>query len=96
MRLRAGALRSSGRSRPWQRFPGQYLLDDAVRLAGRFGEADVDVTLEVVAGVPHVFQNYAGQLDEADAALDRAAAFLAARIRVRETVFQPRGTGRPA
>jgi acetyl esterase/lipase len=58
----------------------EVLLDDAVRLAGRFGEADVDVTLEVVAGVPHVFQEFAGLLDEADAALDRVAAFLTGRV----------------
>lgn len=63
----------------------EVLLDDAVALAGRFGDADIDVTLEVVAGVPHVFQNFMGQLDEADAALDRAARFLSGRIEVRET-----------
>jgi epsilon-lactone hydrolase len=58
----------------------EVLLDDSVRLAGRLGEADVDVTLEVVASVPHVFQEFTGFLDEADAALDRVAAFLTARI----------------
>jgi monoterpene epsilon-lactone hydrolase len=52
------------------------LLDDAVRLATRAAESEVDVTLEVVAGVPHVFQLYAGRLDEADEALDRAGRFL--------------------
>ncbi|HVT71059.1 MAG TPA: alpha/beta hydrolase [Trebonia sp.] len=61
----------------------EVLLDDAVRLAGRFGEADVDATLEIVAGVPHVFQNFTGLLDEADAALDRAGSFLAERIGAR-------------
>jgi acetyl esterase/lipase len=63
----------------------EVLLDDAVLLAGRFGDADTDVTLEIVAEVPHVFQNFTGQLDEADAALDRAAAFLTARIGARRT-----------
>lgn len=63
----------------------EVLLDDAVALAGRFGDADIDVTLEVVAGVPHVFQSFTGQLDEADAALDRAARFLSARIEARDT-----------
>ena len=60
----------------------EVLLDDSVLLAGRFAAADVDVTLEVVAGVTHVFQSLAGTglLDEADAALDRAAAFLATKI----------------
>jgi len=54
----------------------EILLDDAVRLAARAGVADVDVTLEIVAGVPHVFQNRFGELDEADAALDRAGRFI--------------------
>jgi acetyl esterase/lipase len=61
----------------------EVLLDDAVRLAGRFGGADIDVTLEIVAGVPHVFQNLTGLLDEAGEALDRAASFLAERIGTR-------------
>ncbi|MFF8928816.1 alpha/beta hydrolase [Streptomyces longwoodensis] len=54
----------------------EVLLDDAVRLAGRAGADDVEVTLEVGPGLPHVFQHYYGRLDEADAALDRAARFL--------------------
>ena len=39
-------------------------------------EAGVDVILDVTADVPHVFQAFAGVLDEADQALDRAALFL--------------------
>ena len=58
----------------------EVLLSDAVRLAGRAAAADVPVTLEVTPGVPHVFQAYAAVLDEADVALDRAAAFLRARF----------------
>ncbi|WP_326780177.1 alpha/beta hydrolase [Streptomyces longwoodensis] len=54
----------------------EVLLDDAVRLAGRAGADDVEVTLEVGPGLPHVFQHHYGRLDEADAALDRAARFL--------------------
>ena len=54
----------------------EILLDDSVRFAARAAAADVDVILDVTAGVPHVFQSYAGQLDEADAALDRAARFI--------------------
>jgi monoterpene epsilon-lactone hydrolase len=38
------------------------------------------VTLDVVPGVPHVFQAYAAILDEGDAALDRAATFVAANF----------------
>jgi monoterpene epsilon-lactone hydrolase len=40
----------------------------------------VAVTLEVTPGAPHVFQGFAGFLDEAAAALDRAAAFIKARL----------------
>lgn len=54
----------------------EILLDDATRLAARAAAADVAVTLDVTPGAPHVFQGFAGMLDEADAALDRAAAFL--------------------
>jgi acetyl esterase/lipase len=38
--------------------------------------ADVTVTLDVTDGVQHVFQAFAAMLDEADAALVRASAFL--------------------
>jgi acetyl esterase/lipase len=58
----------------------EVLLSDALRLAARAAIADVPVTLEVTPGVPHVFQAYAGLLDEAGAALDRAAAFLTAQL----------------
>jgi monoterpene epsilon-lactone hydrolase len=58
----------------------EILLSDALRLAGRAATADVPVTLEVTPGVPHVFQAYAAVLDEADVALDRAAAFLQAQF----------------
>jgi acetyl esterase/lipase len=58
----------------------EILLSDATRLATRAAAADVAVTLDVVPGVPHVFQAYAAVLDEGDAALDRAAAFLAANF----------------
>ena len=58
----------------------EILLSDAIRLAARAATADVAVTLEVVPGVPHVFQAYAALLDEGDAALDRAAAFVTANF----------------
>ena len=54
----------------------ELLLDDSVRLADRAREAEVDVILDVTAGVPHVFQAFTGTLDEAGQALDRAALFL--------------------
>ncbi len=58
----------------------ELLLDDSVRLAERARNADVDVILDVTANVPHVFQSFIGQLDEADQALDRAALFLTQHV----------------
>jgi acetyl esterase/lipase len=54
----------------------EILLSDALRLAATAANADVQVTLDVTPGVPHVFQGFAAALDEAGAALDRAAVFL--------------------
>ena len=54
----------------------EILLSDALRLASRAAVDDVRVTLDVVPGVPHVFQGYAAMLDEGEAALSRAANFL--------------------
>jgi epsilon-lactone hydrolase len=59
----------------------EMLLDDSTRMAARARAAGVDVILDITADVPHVFQTYAGVLDEADEALDRAALFLTQRIR---------------
>jgi len=58
----------------------ELLLDDSTRLAARATAAGVDVILDITAGVSHVFQTYAGILDEADRALDRAALFLRQHI----------------
>jgi acetyl esterase/lipase len=58
----------------------EILLSDALRLAGRAAISDVPVILDVTPGVPHVFQAYAGLLDEAGAALDRAAGFLTTQL----------------
>jgi acetyl esterase/lipase len=58
----------------------EVLLDDAVRLARAAATADVEVTLEITPGVPHVFQAYHPLLDEASAALDRAGQFLSAHL----------------
>ena len=58
----------------------EVLLSDALRLASRAAISDVPVTLDVTPGVPHVFQAYAGFLDEAGAALDRAADFVKAQL----------------
>ena len=61
----------------------EILLDDATRLAARAAAADVQVTLEVTPGVPHVFQAFAALLDEAGAALDSAGAFIRAHLSAR-------------
>jgi epsilon-lactone hydrolase len=58
----------------------EVLLDDAVRLARQAATADVEVTLDITPGVPHVFQAYYPILDEAAAALDRAGQFLSAHL----------------
>ncbi|MFF0464539.1 alpha/beta hydrolase [Streptomyces mexicanus] len=63
----------------------EVLLDDSTRLAARARDAGVDVVLDVTADVPHVFQCFAGVLDEADEALDRAALFLSQRVRAGDT-----------
>jgi acetyl esterase/lipase len=58
----------------------EILRDDAVTLAERLADAGCDVTLDLWHAVPHVWQIYARWLPEADAALDRAAAFLRSRL----------------
>jgi epsilon-lactone hydrolase len=58
----------------------EVLLDDSTRLAARARDAEVDVVLDVTAGVPHVFQTYWDRLDEADHALERAALWLAQHL----------------
>jgi monoterpene epsilon-lactone hydrolase len=55
-------------------------LDDSTRMTTRAIGAGVEVILDITAGVPHVFQSFAGFLDEADQALDRAALFLTQRV----------------
>ncbi len=58
----------------------EVLLDDAVRLAQQAVAAEVEVTLDITPGVPHVFQAYYPLLDEATAALDRAGQLLSAHL----------------
>jgi monoterpene epsilon-lactone hydrolase len=64
----------------------EVLLDDAVRLAGQAATADVEVTLDITPGVPHVFQAYSPMLDEAAAALDRAGRLLSAHLASAERI----------
>jgi epsilon-lactone hydrolase len=58
----------------------ELLLDDAIRLASVAATADVETTLDITPGVPHVFQAYHPILDEAAVALDRAGQFLSAHL----------------
>jgi epsilon-lactone hydrolase len=64
----------------------EVLLDDALRLARQAATADVEVTLDITPGVPHVFQAYYAILDEASAALDRAGQLLSAHLASAERV----------
>jgi acetyl esterase/lipase len=66
----------------------EVLLDDAIRLARQAAIADVDVTLDITAGVPHVFQSAYPILDEAAAALDRAGQLLSAYLASAERVSE--------
>ena len=62
----------------------EVLLDDAIRLAQQAASADVEFTLDITPGVPHVFQAYHPILDEAAAALDRAGQLLSAHLAVQD------------
>jgi monoterpene epsilon-lactone hydrolase len=64
----------------------EVLLDDAIRLARQAAIADVEVTLDITPGVPHVFQSFYAMLDEGAAALDRAGQFLSAHLASAEHV----------
>jgi monoterpene epsilon-lactone hydrolase len=64
----------------------EVLLDDAIRLARQAATADLEVTLDLTPGVPHVFQAYYPILDEAAAALDRAGQLLSAHLASAERV----------
>ena len=48
--------------------------------------ADVEVTLDITPGVPHVLQTFYAILDEAVAALDRSGQFLSAPLAGAERV----------
>ena len=58
----------------------EVLLDDAIRLTRQAAIADVQVTLDITPGVPHVFQSFSAILDEGTAALDRAGQFLTTHL----------------
>jgi monoterpene epsilon-lactone hydrolase len=58
----------------------EILLDDAVRLAAAAAAADISVTLDVTAGVPHVFQGFASVLNEGAEALARGGTFIRSHL----------------
>jgi epsilon-lactone hydrolase len=70
------------------------LLDDALRLAQKAALADVEVTLDITPGVPHVFQAYHPLLYEAAVALDRAGQLLSAHLGGAQRVTAQRKEGR--
>src|SRR5712675_1647381 len=67
----------------------EVLLDDAIRLARQAAIADVQVTLDITPGVPHVFQTFYPILDEATTALDRAGQLLTAHLTASHTTGGP-------
>ncbi len=58
----------------------EILLDDAIRVAAAAARADVEISMQITPGVPHVFQAFAAILDEGAAALDAAGEFLRAHF----------------
>ena len=61
----------------------EILVDDARMIAERLRRESAAVRLDLVAGVPHVWQFWHGYLPEADAALNRAAGFLRSEFGMR-------------
>lgn len=58
----------------------EALLDDSRNFAARAKAAGVDVTLEIIPDMQHVFHILAGAAPEADAAIANIAAWLRARL----------------
>lgn len=58
----------------------ETLLDDSIRLAHRALDAGVEVKLEVYPEMQHIFQICAGNLPQADLAIQRMAAWLKPRL----------------
>jgi monoterpene epsilon-lactone hydrolase len=58
----------------------EVLLDDALRLARQAATADIQTTLDITPGVPHVFQAYYPILDQAATALEAAGQLLTAYL----------------
>ncbi len=54
----------------------EILLDDAIRMADRAGQAGVDVTLNTAEGMCHVWHFFSSMLPEAMAAIEEVAQFM--------------------
>ncbi len=54
----------------------EVLLDDAIRVSRAHGAAGGDATLDIVGGCQHVFPIWCGVIPEADAAVERIAAWI--------------------
>ncbi|WP_260430851.1 alpha/beta hydrolase [Nocardioides sp. LS1] len=54
----------------------EILVDDSIRVAESARQSGIDVTVDVVPGMQHVFQLRAGRLAEADEAIGRISAWL--------------------
>jgi monoterpene epsilon-lactone hydrolase len=61
----------------------EILMDDSTRVADAARRAGIDVTIDVVPGMQHVFQLRAGRLAQADEAIERLAAWLRPLLELR-------------
>ena len=61
--------------------PAEVLLDDAIRLVGALGAADVPVHLSVWPNMPHVWHIFGFMLSEGRDALTEAGVFLTASLK---------------
>ena len=59
----------------------EMILDDSLRLVRKAAMADVTVELKVWPKMPHVFQLFAGELEEGRQSLREAGAFLRSQLR---------------
>jgi monoterpene epsilon-lactone hydrolase len=57
------------------------MLDDALRYGQRLQDANLNVSVHVWSGMPHVFPSAVGHLSAADTCMDEIGAFLRDRFR---------------
>nr|AGT28466.1 esterase [Photobacterium sp. MA1-3] len=66
----------------------ELLMDDSIRLAEKIGDADGDITLHVVKGVPHVYPLFY-QLSEARDAIKLMASFVQEKYKEAKAEVKP-------